>query len=64
MIIRSSGLLTFLALWEIAPRWGWADPQFLPPLSSVLKAAVVLWDDGFLMDFFWCYADWGAGVVN
>ena len=48
VIIRSSGLVAFLALWEIAPRWGWADPQFLPPLSSVLKAAAVLWDDGFL----------------
>lgn len=47
-IIRSSGLVAFLVLWEIAPRLGWADSQFLPPLSVVLKAAGVLWNDGFL----------------
>jgi NitT/TauT family transport system permease protein len=47
-IIRSSGLVLFLILWEIAPRLGWSDSQFLPPLSNVLKAAGLLWNDGFL----------------
>jgi NitT/TauT family transport system permease protein len=47
-VIRSSGLVIFLVLWEIAPRLGWADSQFLPPLSTVLKAVGLLWTDGFL----------------
>jgi NitT/TauT family transport system permease protein len=29
-------LVVFFALWEIAPKAGWADGQFLPPLSKVL----------------------------
>lgn len=30
----------FFLLWEIGPRLGWADPQFIPPLSQVLA---VVW---------------------
>lgn len=32
------GIVGFLLLWETAPRLGWADPQFIPPLSQVLAA--------------------------
>lgn len=36
---RSSvAILALLALWEVAPRVGLADPVFLPPLSTVLVA--------------------------
>ncbi|MGA2290703.1 ABC transporter permease [Bradyrhizobium sp.] len=35
---RSALLIALLALWEIAPRAGWTDPTFLPPLSDVLGA--------------------------
>jgi NitT/TauT family transport system permease protein len=35
---RSALLIALLALWEIAPRAGWTDPTFLPPLSDVLSA--------------------------
>ena len=46
--IRASGLVAFLLLWEIAPRLGWTDAQFLPPLSIVLKAVGQLWQEGVL----------------
>lgn len=36
-LLRSSGVLVFLALWEVAPRLGWLDPYFVPPLSVVLS---------------------------
>ena len=46
-LFRSSGIVLFLVLWEIAPRLGWVDAQFLPTLSTVLKTLVWLWtDDG------------------
>ena len=34
-------LLAFCLLWEIAPRLGWMNPIFFPPLTVVLQA---LWD--------------------
>ncbi|HVG47471.1 MAG TPA: hypothetical protein VM899_04965, partial [Rubellimicrobium sp.] len=34
-------LLALGLLWEVAPRLGWMNPIFFPPLSSVLAA---LWD--------------------
>ena len=34
-------LLAFCLLWEMAPRLGWMNPVFFPPLSVVLQA---LWD--------------------
>ncbi|MDF2876123.1 MAG: binding-protein-dependent transport system inner rane component [Sporomusa sp.] len=46
--LKSSGLLIFMILWEIAPRLGWADAQFLPPLSAVAAAGYKLWDQGLL----------------
>ena len=41
-LLRSSGVIVFLLLWEAAPRFGWLDPQFAPPLSAVLRAAIQL----------------------
>ncbi len=33
------GIIGFLTLWEVAPRIGWADRQFIPPLSEILQYA-------------------------
>jgi NitT/TauT family transport system permease protein len=38
---RSSAIVAFLALWQLAPTFGWVDKTFLSPLSEVLAAA---WD--------------------
>jgi len=38
LVHRSALLIALLAMWEIAPRLGLADPAFLPPLSDVLAA--------------------------
>ncbi len=35
-LLRSTGIIIFLLLWEIAPRLAWVDPYFIPPLSVVL----------------------------
>jgi NitT/TauT family transport system permease protein len=35
-LLRSSGVLIFLALWEIVPRLELIDPYFVPPLSVVV----------------------------
>jgi NitT/TauT family transport system permease protein len=32
------GILGFLLIWEFVPKVGFADPQFIPPLSQVLLA--------------------------
>ena len=47
---RSALVLALLALWEIAPRLGLADPAFLPPLSEVLDAGWELALNGQLYD--------------
>ncbi len=47
---RSALLITLLALWEIVPRLGLADPAFLPPLSDVLEAGWELALNGQLYD--------------
>lgn len=31
-------IIAFFILWEVAPRIGWADPQFVPPLSHVIAS--------------------------
>lgn len=36
-VFQSTALVVFLALWEIAPRLGWIDGEFVPPLSSALQ---------------------------
>lgn len=38
----------FLATWELAPRLGWVESAFLPPLSEVLTTGVALARDGQL----------------
>ncbi len=48
VLLRWSGVLALLALWEIAPRLGWADAQFLPALSTTLQAVKQLGLDGSL----------------
>jgi NitT/TauT family transport system permease protein len=47
---RSALLLALLAVWEIVPRLGLADPAFLPPLSEVLDAGWQLVLNGQLYD--------------
>lgn len=39
-------LLLLLALWEIAPRAGWVDAAFFPPISVVAHAWLDMWHDG------------------
>ncbi len=41
-------LLAFLALWEIAPRLGWLNRIFFPPLSEVSEAWYAMMLDGTL----------------
>ncbi len=35
-LLGAYGIIAFFLLWEMAPRLGWADPQFIPTLSKVL----------------------------
>lgn len=42
-ILRGSGILILLVLWEFTPHLGWVDAQFLPALSTVLKTLAWLW---------------------
>ncbi|MDN5326029.1 MAG: NitT/TauT family transport system permease protein [Moorella sp. (in: firmicutes)] len=37
-LLSTYGVIAFFLLWEMAPRLGWADAQFIPPLSRVLLA--------------------------
>jgi NitT/TauT family transport system permease protein len=46
-VLRSSvALLAFVAVWELAPRLGLADPVFLPPASEVATTFAGLVADG------------------
>ncbi|BBB89512.1 MAG TPA: ABC transporter permease [Methylomusa anaerophila] len=47
-LIDVSGIIAFFLLWEIAPRIGLVDAQFIPPLSEVLLAAGKLAANGDL----------------
>jgi len=47
---RSALVIALLALWEVAPRIGWADPAFLPPFSEVLNAGFELAVNGQLYE--------------
>lgn len=47
-LLRISGILTFLLLWEVGPRLGWVDTEFVPPLSIVMITIHHLWMDGNL----------------
>lgn len=48
--IRASGIVTLLILWEIAPRLGWVDAQFIPSFSKVLLEIHHIWVGGMLID--------------
>jgi NitT/TauT family transport system permease protein len=43
-------LILFFLLWEIAPRLGWLNPIFFPPLSDVCKSWLALAKSGVLAD--------------
>jgi len=47
-ILPYIGIFCFLNLWEILPRLGVVDAQFLPPFSTVCLAIQTLWQDGIL----------------
>lgn len=47
-LLRSSGVLVFLGLWEAAPRLEWVDPYFVPPLSKALLEVLALLQEGSL----------------
>jgi NitT/TauT family transport system permease protein len=47
-ILRWSGVVVFLVLWEVAPRLSWVDRQFAPAFSTVLQAILELAADGSL----------------
>jgi NitT/TauT family transport system permease protein len=47
---RSLLVLALLALWEAVPRFGLADPAFLPPFSDVIAAGWQLAQSGELYD--------------
>ena len=65
---RYSPLLLLAAVWEAAPRVGLANPEILPPLSTVLRALVGLVKDGDLAYHGWSsllnlVAGLGLGIV-
>lgn len=48
IIVKFSGVFTVLLLWEISPRHGWVDSQFLPTFSTVVNELINLLVDGKL----------------
>ncbi|MCX5582022.1 ABC transporter permease [Streptomyces erythrochromogenes] len=51
--LRSAAILALLAVWEVAPRLGLADPTFLPPVSEVAAAWWELLLNGQLGEHTW-----------
>jgi NitT/TauT family transport system permease protein len=49
LLLRSSGIIFFLLLWETAARLRWVDPYFLPPISAVLLEIPRIFADGNLI---------------
>ncbi len=47
-LIDISGVILFFLLWEVLPRVGVLDAQFIPPFSAVLQAIVKLLANGEL----------------
>ncbi|MDF2876320.1 MAG: ssuC 2 [Sporomusa sp.] len=45
-LVDVSGIVAFFALWEILPRLGVVDRQFIPPLSEVMQTLWALAVDG------------------
>lgn len=50
LLRRTALLLVLIALWEIAPRAGWVNAAFFPPISVVAHAWVDMWQDGTTRD--------------
>jgi 1,4-dihydroxy-2-naphthoate octaprenyltransferase len=42
--------LFLLALWEVAARVGWLNPQFFPPPTSIIGTFRLLWERGTVVD--------------
>jgi NitT/TauT family transport system permease protein len=49
LLLRSSGIVFFLVLWELSSRLRWIDPYFLPRFSSVAAEIIKLIEDGSLI---------------
>lgn len=49
ILLRSSGIVFFLILWEVSSRLRWIDPYFLPRFSVVIAEIVRLIADGSLV---------------
>jgi NitT/TauT family transport system permease protein len=49
LLLRWSGVIIFLLLWEVAPRLEWIDPYFVPPFSTVLGSIGELFREGVLI---------------
>lgn len=47
-LIDFSGLITFFLLWELLPRFGIINGQFIPPLSTVVSQILLMAFDGTL----------------
>lgn len=47
-LLRSSGVVLFLLLWELGPRLDWIDPYFVPAFSTVLAEIAELARNGWL----------------
>lgn len=47
-LIDFSGLVTFFLLWELLPRFGIINGQFIPPLSTVVSQILLMALDGTL----------------
>lgn len=59
-----TGIIGFLAVWELAPRVGIVEPQFLPPASEVIASLIT----DFGLTAFWLAVGetllaWAAGLV-
>ena len=49
VLLRSSGIIVFLILWEVSSRLRWIDPYFLPRFSIVMAEIWHLIGDGSLI---------------
>lgn len=63
-LLGITGIIGFLAVWELAPRVGIVEPQFLPPASEVIASLIT----DFGLTAFWLAVGetmlaWAAGLV-
>ncbi len=47
-LLRWSGVVLFLLLWEVGPRFDWIDGYFLPPFSTIVVEIFHLFTDAYL----------------